>query len=211
MKRKLRKYMICMYAAVFLGVFPAEAGQETQLPPAAESSQPPAEEGEETEMPEPVEEGGETKSSEPGEKGEETQVPESGEGGADEDATVQDEDGTVKKGLGGTSSLEPNSVPVTVSGENRENNEESGEQRETAEPFSRENLRGDKCGSHRCRRIPMEQIRWKEEGAAAGRGPEAGSRKTSGRAAACQRAGAEGARGGQKAGVGGSGRRNEAG
>ena len=51
MKRKLRKYMICMYAAVFLGVFPAEAGQETQLPPAAESSQPPAEEGEETEMP----------------------------------------------------------------------------------------------------------------------------------------------------------------
>ena len=140
MKRKLRKYMICICAAVLLGVFPAEAGQETRLPPAAERSQPPGEEGEETEMPEPVEEGGETESSEPGEKGEETQVPESGEGGADEDATVQDEDGTVKKGLGGTSSLEPNSVPVPVSGENRENNEESGEQRETAEPFSRENL-----------------------------------------------------------------------
>ena len=134
MKRKLRKYMICICAAVLLGVFPAEAGQETRLPPAAERSQPPGEEGEGTEMPEPVEEGGETESSEPGEKGEETQVPESGEGGADEDATVQDEDGTVKKGLGGTSSLEPNSVPVTVSGENRENNEESGEQRETAEP-----------------------------------------------------------------------------
>ena len=93
MKRKLRKYMICMYAAVFLGVFPAEAGQETRLPPAAERIQPSGEE--ETEMPEPVDGGGKEESSEPGEKGEETQVPESGEGGADEDATVQGEDGTV--------------------------------------------------------------------------------------------------------------------
>ena len=66
MKRKLRKYMICMYAAVFLGVFPAEAGQETRLPPAAERIQPSGEE--ETEMPEPVDGGGKEESSEPGEK-----------------------------------------------------------------------------------------------------------------------------------------------
>ena len=69
MKRKLRKYMICMYAAVFLGVFPAEAGQETQLPPAADSSQPPAEEGEETDMREPGVAGGDTKWSSPGAAG----------------------------------------------------------------------------------------------------------------------------------------------
>lgn len=102
MGRKLRTSIICGCAAIFLSIFPAEAGQPTPVEPSVEESQPQADD----EMEEPDR-------SDDGESGNGESENESQETGSQE--------------TGSTSSIDSADMPRVVSTTGGENTEEGGE------------------------------------------------------------------------------------